>query len=88
MKITKLNDGKRNFSIFRKSTYADKYLDFTSYHPNQHKHSVRRSLAHRAIILWDVNNVRDELNHINNVFQNNGYPKTSIDITSKIGNQT
>ena len=30
-----------------------------------------------------------ELNHINNVLHNNGYPKTSIDmITSKIQNQT
>ena len=89
LKITKLNDGKLNFSIFRKSTHTDKYLDYKSYHPNQHKHSVIRSLVHRAVTLCDRNNVQDELNHINNVLQTNGYPKTSIDmITSKIRNQT
>ena len=49
--------------IFRKSTHTDKYLDFASYHPNQHQHSVIRSLVHRAVTLSDGNNVRDESNH-------------------------
>ena len=53
LKISRNTAGKLSFSIYRKPTHTDKYLDFNSCHPIQHKNSVIRSLIHRAVNLCD-----------------------------------
>ena len=83
MKIKKLDDGSLNFGIYRKPTHTDKYLNFNSYNPLQHKNSVIRTLLHRAETLCDDSNKQQELNHVRKVLKNNEYPQKSIDKISR-----
>ena len=72
LKIMKKPNGSLNFGIYRKPTHTDKYLNFDSYNPIQHKNSVIRTLIHRAEHLCDEENKEQEKNHVVDVLQNNG----------------
>ena len=78
LKLSRKNDGTLNFSIFRKPTHTEKYLDFNSNHPLEHKNSVVQSLMHRAFNLCDEELRQQEIDHVSNVLENNGYPKGMI----------
>ena len=78
LKLSRKNDGSLNFSIFRKPTHTEKYLDFDSNHPLEHKNSVVQSLMHRAFNLCDEELRQQEIDHVSNVLENNGYPKGMI----------
>jgi len=45
---TRNPNGTIKTSVYRKATYTDKYFDFNSYHPSQHKRSVAITLVERA----------------------------------------
>ena len=83
MQIIKKEDGSLNFNIFRKPTHTDKYLDFNSDHPLEHKHSVIRTLVHRAENLCDDEFKEQEMKHISKILQINGYPTNEINRISK-----
>ena len=78
LKLSRNNDGTLNFSIFCKPTRTEKYLDFNSNHPLEHKNSVVQSLMHRAFNLCDEELRQQEIDHVSNVLENNGYPKGMI----------
>ena len=40
--------GRIQVSVYRKPTHRDKYLDYNSHHPSQHKRSVANNLLRRA----------------------------------------
>lgn len=58
------NDGTLSFKVYRKKTHTDRYLDFYSNNPLQHKKSVIKSLFDRAKKLCDDNSLEDEETHI------------------------
>ena len=66
------------FLFSRKPTHTEKYLDFDSNHPLEHKNSVVQSLMHRAFNLCDEELRQQEIDHVSNVLENNGYPKGMI----------
>ena len=80
----RLDSGLLDFSVFRKPTHTDKYLNFNSYHPLEHKNSVIRSLINRANVICDPQHVNEELSYVNNILKLNGYNNNIID---KISNQ-
>ena len=78
LNLARKPDGTISFTIFRKPTHTEKYLDYDSNHPIEHKSSVVRTLLHRAFTLCDIEHRQQEVNHISDALQNNGYPKSLI----------
>jgi len=77
--LTVKHDFTFGFSIFRKNTHTDRYLNFSSNHPLHHKISVIDSLVTRALRICDSENLNGELEHITLALTRNGYPKQMID---------
>jgi hypothetical protein len=63
------------FSIYRKPTHTDKYLDFNSNNPTCHKRSVIKSLFDRADKICDESEKQKEETHLNNILKQNNYPQ-------------
>ena len=67
--------GRIQVSVYRKPTHTDKYLDYNSHHPSQHKRSVVNTLLHRAQKIPSTNAERSrERKHVIKVLRDNNYP--------------
>ena len=76
--ITKSQQGTLSFSVYRKSTHTDQYLQFTSNQPLQHKLGVIRTLHHRCqTICSDPASKAAETSHLKKVLSVSGYTKDS-----------
>jgi len=62
------------FSIYRKPTNTDKYLDFHSNHPFFHKCSVIDTLVYRALKICDDDKIDTEIEHVTTILRLNHYP--------------
>ena len=71
---TRNPDGTMKTSVYRKATHTDKYLQFNSHHPSQHKRSVARTLFDRAknIPSTDADKL-SEVQHVVDALKINGY---------------
>ena len=83
LNITRNDLGNLSFGIHRKPTHTEKYLNYNSSHPLEHKNSVIRSLMHRADNLCDEDKKTEEFNHIKQVLQTNQYPMKQINKISQ-----
>ena len=67
--------GRIQVSVYRKPTHTDKYLDYNSHHPSQHKRSVVNTLLRRAQEIPSTNSGRSrERTHVIKVLRDNNYP--------------
>ena len=74
-----MEGGTIQTSIYRKLTHTDRYLDYMSHHPIEHKKGVVQILCTRAERLSSTPNKKSsEVKHIFNVLKKNGYPKQVI----------
>ena len=79
-KITKGPEGKLSFSVYRKKTHTDQYLQFQSNQPLQHKLGVIRTLHHRCqTICSDPKAKKAETLHLKKVLSVSGYTKGAWD---------
>ncbi|XP_072048573.1 uncharacterized protein [Amphiura filiformis] len=73
-------DRSLKIKIYRKPTHTDKYLNFQSNHPVQHKLGVIQTLYHRAdCIVTNPEDKEEEKSHINAALENCGYPNWAFD---------
>ncbi|XP_078353280.1 uncharacterized protein LOC144638052 [Oculina patagonica] len=67
--------GHVQVNMYRKPTHMDKYLDYNSHHPSQHKRSVVNTLLNRAKQIPTTNAERArERKHVIKVLKDNNYP--------------
>ncbi len=70
--------GRMSFTVYRKPTHTDQYLQFDSNQPLQHKLGVVRTLYHRAQCL--ISNEEDklkEIDHLQKVLSISGYTRSA-----------
>ncbi|XP_072041190.1 uncharacterized protein [Amphiura filiformis] len=74
--ISRNADGSLSFSVYRKSTHTDQYLNFASHQPLEHKLGVIRTLTHRAKTLSsDSESLEHEMDHVKKSLAICGYTK-------------
>ena len=87
--IQRTNNGRPDFSVYRKPTHTGKYLDFTSYHPPCHKRSVVRSLMDRASShTSNALEMQKEQRKVRSDLLRNGYPFGFIEKKTKKNSNT
>ena len=71
-------NGNLTFSVYRKPTHTDQYLQFTSNQPLQHKLGVVRTLHHRCLTLCSTEETRlHEIQHLKKVLSMSGYTRSA-----------
>ena len=79
--ISRKQDGSLSFSIYRKPTHTDHYLQFSSHQPTEHKLGVIRTLTHRAnTLVTEEEEKQKEVLHLKKVLSISGYPKWAWDL--------
>ncbi|XP_076458496.1 uncharacterized protein LOC143292198 [Babylonia areolata] len=79
-RITRTETGLA-FSVYRKPTHTDQYLQFNSHQPLELKLGVIRTLTHRAKTICSTDTTREEeLQHVKKVLSVAGYQKWAWDI--------
>ncbi len=77
-KIRKHTEGNLTFTVYRKGTHTDQYLQFQSNQPLQHKLGVIRTLHHRCqTICSDQTSKDQEVEHLKKVLSVSGYTKAA-----------
>ena len=76
--ITRSPTGSLSFSVYRKPTHTDQYLQFNSNQPLQHKLGVVKTLVHRCnTICSNEESKLKEIEHLQKVLSISGYTKSS-----------
>lgn len=72
--ISKTNDDGISFSIFRKPTSTERFITSDSHHSGSNQKAAFHSMIHRLLnIPMNEANFNNELMHIKNIAQKNGY---------------
>ena len=73
-------DGSIDIAVYRKATHTDRYLNFDSHHPKQHKSSVVQTLLNRAesIPSKEQDKIKERQRVFRSLHEGNGYPKELI----------
>ena len=70
--------GQLSFSVYRKPTHTDQYLQFDSNQPIQHKLGVIRTLHHRCQVICSTQEAKlAEIEHLQKVLSISGYTKSA-----------
>jgi len=88
VKLIRENTGYLDYTVYRKPTHTDRYLNFRSDHPLQHKKAVIKTLLCRAERLTSSEaNYKQKINRVQLALKNSGYPP-ALTTLSQISNNT
>ena len=77
--VTRLINGELDISVYRKPTHTDRYLNYSSHHPEHVKRGMVQCLFNRAEKLTKHSeNLTIEQKHLTQVLKKNDYPKVVI----------
>ena len=77
-KIKRNVSGELTFSVYRKPTHTDQYLQFSSNQPLQHKLGVIRTLHHRCNMICTTEEEKmKEIDHLKKVLSISGYTRSA-----------
>ena len=75
---TRNNEGRLSFSVYRKPSHTDHYLQYVSNQPLQHKLGVVKTLIHRCNTICSTEDAKiKELEHLQKVLSVSGYPRSA-----------
>ena len=74
------DDTRLRTTVYRKPTHTDRLLDQSSYNPTSHRATTVRTLTRHAQIICDsTDSLRDENEHLRQIFHKNDYSDEFID---------
>ena len=74
------DDTRLRTTVYHKPTHTDRLLDQSSYNPTLHRATTVRTLTRRAQIICDsADSLRDENEHLRQIFHKNDYSDEFID---------
>ena len=76
--VTRKVDGTLGHKVFRKKMHTESYLHPDSHHHPSQKIGVLNTLAIRASRISDLEHLKDENNHLTNIFKSIGYKSKYI----------
>ena len=83
------DDTRLRTTVYRKPTHTDRLLDQSSYNPTSHRATTVRTLTRRAQIICDsTDSLRDENEHLRQIFHKNDYSDEFIAVTPTNTNMT
>ena len=88
--VQQLKDGSLATSVYRKSTPTDRYLQYSSHHPVNHKVSVARALFSRAnrIISNNEKKIKEFHQITKKILKNNGFPNSKCSCKKYLQNHS
>ena len=85
---TRDNEGRLSFTVYRKPTHTDQYLQFGSFQPFNHKLGVIRTLHHRCMTLCSSEEAKiSELDHLKKVLSVSGYTKAAWNTATAVSHR-
>ena len=88
-KTTRDTAGRLSFTVYRKPTHTDQYLQFSSNQPLTHKLGVIRTLRHRCNTICSTEEAKlQELEHLKKVLSVSGYTRSAWNAASRHKPQT
>ena len=71
-------------SVYRKPTFSGVFTNFESFIPKSYKYNLLFTLLHRAFKLCsNFERFHQEIDKLKTIFENNGYPKSFVDLCIK-----
>ena len=71
--ISRKEDGSVSHQVYRKNTHTDRYLHADSHHFPPQKIRVINTLVTKALRISDKEHIKEEIDHLEKVFEDNGY---------------
>ncbi|GJQ65329.1 hypothetical protein Trydic_g7445 [Trypoxylus dichotomus] len=76
--VNRNRDGALGHRVYRKPTHTDRYLHYNSNHHPKQKRAVIKMLVDRAARICEHQHIEQELQHLNQALQANGYENPQV----------
>ena len=77
--LTRTVDGTAQQSVHRKKTHSGQYINFNNFVPMRYKRNLIKNLTARARKICSEDTLGAELQHLKDIFRENGYPERFIE---------